>query len=60
MMEAKDVYAKELEDCIQTKQHRLQMKENLQVDPVMDTFDLLDLQETHLRQYQINRKGKMK
>ena len=60
MMEEKGVYAKELEDCIQTKQHRLQMKENLQVDPVMDTFDLLDLQETHLRQYQINMKGKMK
>ena len=45
---------KELESYVQGIKRRLTMNVNKRVDPILDVFDMLQLQEVHLRTKAIN------
>ena len=53
-------YEKELEDFADQIRFRIRMQENLGIDPLLNTFDILDLQEISLRLKKINLKQKVK
>lgn len=51
---------KELEDYVQGIKRRLTMNVNKRVDPILDVFDMLQLQEVHLKTKSINHKKQFK
>lgn len=52
----RDDVQKELEAYVQGIKRRLQMSVNKRVDPILDVFDMLQLQEVHLKTKSINQK----